>query len=114
MPYLLCRLKQASQPKRRMMQNRRQQIFSAVRHEDGGGDSSLKKNAAMVNKLKQVTADNSAKLCDELRKLKFSKHAEEMLKSLSESATRVKSVSDAVAVVEVLSLLASSNLQNSC
>ena len=49
-------------------------------------DGSLKKNAAMVNRLKAIGDDNHAKLCDELRRLRFEKFLTEMVASVAVDA----------------------------
>lgn len=49
-------------------------------------DGSLKKNTAMVNKLKTITEENSGKLVDELKKLRFDKFLAEMVSSLTGDA----------------------------
>ena len=54
-------------------------------------DGSLKKNAAMVNKLKSITAENAPKLCVELRKLRVDKFIQEFVTSLTEAALATKS-----------------------
>lgn len=68
-------------------------------------DGSLKKNSAMVSKLKSVTEDNSAKLYEDLSKLKFQKFVQEITVSLSEAAGKIKSSGDLVGFMKICSLL---------
>lgn len=69
-------------------------------NDSSAGDGSLKKNTAMVNKLKSI--DNSGKLVDELRKLKFDKFIQEMTNSITSDAVfKVRSQSDAASIIEV-------------
>jgi hypothetical protein len=85
---------------------RRQNLRAANLHpnysdnENIAGDSSLKKNTAMVSKLKSI--DNTGRLAEELCKLKFDKFLTEMINSITgEAVLKVKSQADAIAIIEV-------------
>ncbi|KAI3630659.1 hypothetical protein MIR68_012094 [Amoeboaphelidium protococcarum] len=78
-----------------------------------GLDSSLKKNTAMVTKLKSVTADNACKLLKELQKLKYDKYVPELQSSITESALKAKTSADAVGVMELLTELYHRSQQDS-
>ncbi|KAI3632840.1 hypothetical protein MIR68_008915 [Amoeboaphelidium protococcarum] len=78
-----------------------------------GLDSSLKKNTAMVTKLKSVTADNASRLLQELQKLKYDKYLPELLSSITESALKAKTSADAVGVMELLTELCHRSRQDS-
>lgn len=68
---------------------------------DKGLDSSLKKNSAMVSKLKTVNEDTWKKLRDELLKLKFEKFIQEFVSALVEASLKVKSSNDMLGMLEV-------------
>ena len=51
-------------------------------------DANLKKSTAMVNRLKNITGDQAAKLCDDLTKLKCAQFLPEFVSSITESVLK--------------------------
>ena len=92
---------------------KRRELFSANKQAQSSGgqnslpsaglDTSLKKNSAMVNKLKAITTDTSAKLIEELRKLQFEKFIAEYPASFMESLLKARNGADILAIVQVMS-----------
>lgn len=73
--------------------HRNQQPFSGA-PSSAELDGSLKKNSAMVTKLKTLNGDSAARLEAELLKLKFDKFIHEFAHALAEACTKLRSDAD--------------------
>lgn len=61
-------------------------------------DSSVKRNTALVKKLRQVTEENKDAILDDIRKVNQTKYVSEAVASLAEAPIKTK---DVAAVVQV-------------